>query len=370
MRPATTRQSFCSAQKCAICIGAFLLWIFAASPARADADEDWQTILSLDAGPPHAEWKTREEARSATLAFFNVQEKTLRDFIAKYPADPRVIDAKLRLAHLLAIRGDLDGNQKARNESAAIFQQLEASPATPNERKADIAFAKLSLFMRRVDPANVASESTRETLLNKVRAFQKSFPQDRRVPALLAEIATLFDSEPKRKKALLEEARASISGEANDELRQRIDDDLKRVAMLWKPLSMRWTAANNGREIDTESLRGKIVLIYFFAEWSPPAMIELDAVRDVAARFSTSDMQPLGISLDESSSALETTLRTHKIDWPIFFDGKGWESPLVRSLGINSLPTLWLLDRRGNLRGLNTPITNAEAAINQLLREH
>ena len=34
-------------------------------------------------------------------------------------------------------------------------------------------------------------------------------------------------------------------------------------------------------------------------------------------------------------------------------DGKGWESPVVRDLGINGLPTVWLLDGKGRLRSLN-----------------
>ena len=55
---------------------------------------------------------------------------------------------------------------------------------------------------------------------------------------------------------------------------------------------------------------------------------------------------------------------------PVAFDGKGWESPLVRSLGINSLPTLWIVDRKGNLRALNARTDReASALIAQLLRE-
>ena len=57
-----------------------------------------------------------------------------------------------------------------------------------------------------------------------------------------------------------------------------------------------------------------------------------------------------------------------KIDFPVYFDGKGWESPLARSLGINALPTAWVLDRSGNLRTLNA-MNSTEAIITQLLQE-
>src|SRR5271156_2727216 len=62
------------------------------------------------------------------------------------------------------------------------------------------------------------------------------------------------------------------------ELQQRIDDDLKRLSLVGKPLDMSWTAVD-GSTVDLKSLRGKVVLIYFFATWSAPSMYALDWVR-------------------------------------------------------------------------------------------
>jgi hypothetical protein len=45
---------------------------------------------------------------------------------------------------------------------------------------------------------------------------------------------------------------------------------------------------------------------------------------------------------------------------PIAWDGKGWESPLVQALGINALPTTWLLDKEGVLRSLDALDETAE----------
>ena len=35
--------------------------------------------------------------------------------------------------------------------------------------------------------------------------------------------------------------------------------------------------------------------------------------------------------------------------WPQFLDGKGWENELAKSFGIQTVPTMWLLDREGKL---------------------
>ena len=207
-------------------------------------------------------------------------------------------------------------------------------------------------------------QNTRELLFNKAKNFQARHPADARLAALFAEVATLYDGEPARKKELLETARLTAVDPA---LQQRIDDDLKRIALLGQPVALKFTSTR-GAMIDLEKLRGKVVLVYFFATWSPPSLAALDLVRDFPAAFSPADVQPLGISLDEDPATLAATVKTHKIDWPIACDRKGWQSPLIRSLGINALPTLWIIDRAGRLRALNAK-DEAPALITQLLRE-
>src|SRR5205823_2546577 len=206
-------------------------------------------ILTLESGPAQAQWKTRAEARAATLAHLSRQEKTLRGFIAKYPDDPHRVDAQLRLAHLLTVRADFESNEKARAESSEILNRLASDPSTPREQLSDVEFAKLSLFMRRVSPSDA---NARQALLNKAQTFQKSFPQDRRLAALLAEVATLFDADPAQKKSLLEQAQ---SLPADDEVKQRIADDLKRIAMLNQPVAMQWKSTG-GQDVDLAALRG------------------------------------------------------------------------------------------------------------------
>jgi len=92
--------------------------------------------------------------------------------------------------------------------------------------------------------------------------------------------------------ALLQQARPKAQ---TDELRARIDDDLKRLALLGKPLAMQWTSVQ-GTRIDLDRLRGKVVLIYFFASWSPPSIAELAWVQQLSA--ASDAIQTLGICLD------------------------------------------------------------------------
>jgi peroxiredoxin len=313
--------------------------------ARADAGADWAQIEAMDKNGPTQQWQSGDQARDAAIDYLGKQEQTLRAFIAAYPDDSHAPDAKLRLAHLLATRADLQQDPAQRRASDAILDELETDPAM-KDRHPDIAFARVSIFMQRVD---AYSGANRDPLLEKARAYIKEFPDDRRVAPLLAEVASAFEDQPKTATALLNQALPKAQTPA---LRARINDDLKRLALVGKPLDMKWTPVN-GPRINLASYHGKVVLIYFFASWSPPSMIQLDWVSQLPDHFSQGAVQLLGICLDNDPVSVPAMLADHNISWPVFCDGRAWQGELVRSLGINAIPELWIVDPDGILRTLN-----------------
>lgn len=330
-----------------------MLWVAAA--VGAPVDDAWQEIVAMDAGPTNR-GTTQEEARSAAQAHLGRQERALRGFLEAHGRDARAFEARLRLARLLQIRAQFEKNSALRKEGE---QMLEAAAriATP-EQRAEVDFARVTAQMRSLQPGR---PEQREALLSVVRKFQAAHPADRRVPPLLAEVATLFDEQPRAKRALLQDAQTLTQDAA---LRKRVADDLKRLDLLGAPVPLSFTALD-GAKIDLTAYRGKTVIVVFFADWSPPSVTALGEVKKAAEAYPRSRVQVLGVSLDEKQEELDALLKEHAIDWPIAFDGKGWKGDLVRSLGINTLPTVWLFDPAGNLRALNAR-TGLPIALRQL----
>jgi thiol-disulfide isomerase/thioredoxin len=321
------------------CLAVTLALLVAAGSARGDADRDWQTIEAMDTAGPQQQYQSRDEAQAATVDYLGKQEAALKDFVAEYPSDARVIEAKLRLAHLYGTLADISQDPTLRRKSDSILNELEAEPAM-KDRKADVEFARVSIFMQRVDSLTGAN---REPLIEKARAFAKEFPDDHRVAPLLTDVASAFEDEPRTAIALLNQALPKAQDAA---LRARIDDDLKRLGLVGKPLDMRW-AGVDGTAIDLREMRGKVVIIYFFASWSAPSMAALDWVNQLAAHYPADTVQALGICLDNDPVAVPNLLADHQIPWPVYCDGQGWHGTLVRSLGVNAIPALWILDRQG-----------------------
>lgn len=326
--------------------------------AAGDPDQDWQAVIAMDAGPTEQP-TSPEAAAKMVLSHLARQEKALRGFTANHPADARTFEARLRLARLLQIRADFEHSEKPREEARRLLDALE-KVATPEQRP-ELEFAKVARVMRSLAPGNAAQ---RDEALRIARRFQAAYPTDRRLAALFTEIAKLFDNQPKTKEVLLEDARALATDE---ELKARIADDLKRVRLFGQEVPLRFTSLQ-GSDFKIEELSGRPVFVIFFANFSPPSLGALERLQSEVAALPKDSVRVVGFCLDERREVAEGLVKARNVTWPVGYDGKGWQSPLVRDLGINALPTVWLLDGRARLRSLDA-LESAAAKARHLLRE-
>ena len=125
--------------------------------------------------------------------------------------------------------------------------------------------------------------------------------------------------------------------------------------------------AIDGRNVDLDSMRGKVVLIEFWATWCGPCNRSLPTKLQSYEKHQSEGFEVVGISLDRSRSALDYFIRKHSIPWPQHFDGKGLENPIAQRLGVTKTPTSWLVDKKGYLVDLDAE-TQLEDKVEKLLR--
>jgi thiol-disulfide isomerase/thioredoxin len=323
------------------------IWPAFSAGTTPEADHAWQFILE-EAGGPGTRFPDQAAALAAARNHLEKQETALRDFRRHFPDDPRHYSAQIRLSAVLSARSRMTGPPSLRAEADQILTDLESDPATPAPIKADAAFARVTQAME--DGSRHADSAARDALSRRVHAFSATYPDDRRQAGLLAELATLYDNDPAQKSALLAEAAPRASDEA---LRQRIADDQRRLALLGHPLEQRLDPWDGGPSVNLAALRGKVVVILFWASWSLPALHELAALEQAAPAFKDQPVSFLTVSLDQDRAILAATVKAADLAWPVACDYRGWKGDLVRTLGINALPTVWILDRAGNLTTLN-----------------
>ena len=111
-----------------------------------------------------------------------------------------------------------------------------------------------------------------------------------------------------------------------------------------------------GQDLALSSLRGKYVLLDFWASWCRPCRVEAPHVVDAFHRFSEQGFTIYSVSLDSNREKWLKAIEKDGLSWHHVSDLKGWKSAGAAKYGVRSIPATYLIDPQGkiiarNLRG-------------------
>jgi thiol-disulfide isomerase/thioredoxin len=129
---------------------------------------------------------------------------------------------------------------------------------------------------------------------------------------------------------------------------------LNLAKKIGKPFSLAFDDAVKGTHHSIEGLKGKVVVLDFWATWCGPCVAEMPRMKKLYAEFHDKGVEFIGVSLDEPKQnggldKLKEFVAKHEIPWPQYYQGNGWESEFSSGLGINAIPRLFLVDADGKL---------------------
>ena len=349
-----------------------------AAPPKAKA-EDFSSYKTADAlwkriGELREEPKVQPKSQAEMLAmvkeWYGRQRTAAAAFGQAYPQDARryaakliVLQAELQLAQLPGAEpATKTGAEDVLKELAAIIAAADA----PVEAKGEATFIRTMMLVGKLDeekPETVAAFfKAADEFLAQYGTHQLA-PEMRQVQLQVASQAKTPEAAALLKR-FAEDKDPQLAGGAKEILAQR----QKMADLKTKPLDLKFTAAD-GAEVDVAKLRGKVVLVDFWASWCGPCIGEMPNVVATYKKLHEKGFEIVGISLDQDKDKMEAAMKKHGMTWVQYFDGKGWQNKVSSGFGIGSIPAAWLLDKKGVLRETDLRGPALAAGVEKLLAE-
>ncbi len=101
-----------------------------------------------------------------------------------------------------------------------------------------------------------------------------------------------------------------------------------------------------GKKMGIDDLKGKLVVLNFWATWCPPCRLEMPSMERLYQEFKGQGLEVVAINFMEREKPITSFLTENEFTFPVLMDKKG---EIAREYGVHGLPVTYLIGRNGNL---------------------
>ncbi len=124
-----------------------------------------------------------------------------------------------------------------------------------------------------------------------------------------------------------------------------------------------------GRPVNVESFKGRVVAVVFWATWSTQFVADVPVLRALYEQYGDRGFEIVGVNLDQQSSDVVDFAKQNRITWPNIFQPGGLDAPLAQQFGLVSVPTIFLVDREGQVVSNGLTINDLKAMLAEAFKK-
>jgi peroxiredoxin len=119
-----------------------------------------------------------------------------------------------------------------------------------------------------------------------------------------------------------------------------------------------------GNKISLASLKGKVVLIDFWASWCIPCRKNVPSLKKIYSKYKIKGFEIYGVSLDNYTDEWKTAIKEDKTTWLHVLDASG---ETASAWNVNYIPNTFLIDKTGKIIAVNASEEELQKHLQELL---
>jgi thiol-disulfide isomerase/thioredoxin len=148
----------------------------------------------------------------------------------------------------------------------------------------------------------------------------------------------------------------------------RGEEEERRLSLIGKKAPDFTLKDLSGKQVKLSALRGKPVLLDFWATWCGPCRIEMPELQKLAQKGRSQGLVVYCVNLGDKKAEIQKFVKKEKLALRVLMEPKGFESNTAKAYGVKAIPTLAMIDRQGVLRSLSTQLRPASELAEDLAK--